>query len=242
MAAQNSQVEKIMNQLEKRFLYEKDEDCMHLLLNFYDLDNIKKINPKYISLRSLRKDIVRFLRYREGSDLIAQGLSYQIHEDINRLELYLYLEGYKYGFNYVQVANRLESLALRDYNPFELSQLEHLYHFNLDDEEVMKLRKKISNHIRKSGKRNHQLTISVMRFNSIVLKPKVFGINRYVDKQMTINYESKKDLVVEETANLNHEEIKGIYRKLTKFLIRNAYSVFEYACWNGVNDRVLRRY
>lgn len=109
MALSNSKVCDIYEGLKYKFLFNNDINCMHILLNLYELENnINNIFPKYISIRRLRKNIRKALRDRRGNDLIAYNLGELIHEDINKLELLIYIEGYKAGYLNKKHVNVLE--------------------------------------------------------------------------------------------------------------------------------------
>ena len=86
--------------LQYNFLYNNDINSIHILLNLYDLeDNMTNICPKYISTKEIRKKVKRLLIYRKDRQLISNNITLLVHEDIDRLELILYLEGYKDGYH-----------------------------------------------------------------------------------------------------------------------------------------------
>lgn len=89
MLLEKAQLHTVKSELEHRFLFQGDMQSIRLVLNFYELDNMWRFRPTYLSMNELEKDVRRCLRYRRGSDIIAETLSRQIHEDINRLELYV---------------------------------------------------------------------------------------------------------------------------------------------------------
>ncbi|NLY08676.1 MAG: hypothetical protein GXZ11_02060 [Tissierellia bacterium] len=242
MLANFSKLNTVMSKLEERFLFQSDTASIHLLLNFYDLDNMKRFYPKYISMRDLQKDIVRCLRYRVGSEVIAQTLSRQMHEDINRLELYICLEGYKWGCGNMKAINRLESFALDEFSPWELSQMEYLYQNGTTDERVNAYRKSLFLKNRRESKRKSAITITVVNFANHFLKEKVRSINEHTDRQIIMDYDLSDGTMKEEYGDLTADELAVVYRKLTKFLIKNAYAVYESAAWGAINDRVLKRY
>ena len=77
------------------FLFKGDLDSINILLNLYNVyESIENIYPRYVTLENLRKDIIKIYRQKEGIELIARNLSSLIHDDINRLELYLYSVSY----------------------------------------------------------------------------------------------------------------------------------------------------
>ena len=108
--------------LKHNFLYRGDIDSLKSLMSFYDINmGVQNIFPKYVSMDILRKKIAKAIAYRTDAHCISRSLSLQIHEDINRLELYIYLDGYIQGFNSANQANALEKEALKYYNSKDLA-------------------------------------------------------------------------------------------------------------------------
>ena len=59
---------------------------------------------------------------------------------------------------------------------------------------------------------------------------------------MVLSFNGAKEKFVEQDSYLIKREIQGINRKITKFLYRDGMKVFENAYWDGVNDKVMKRY
>ena len=137
MALSDSKVSDIYEGLKYKFLFNNDINCIHILLNLYELeDNINNIVPSYISIKRLRKNIRKALKDRRGNHLIAYNLGELIHEDINRLELLIYLEGYKAGYLNKKHINDLENITLRYFSISELYNKRYLFNFDSSIEEV----------------------------------------------------------------------------------------------------------
>ncbi len=78
--------------------------------------NIKNICPKYISANEIRKRVIRKLAHRKDRQLISNNIALLLHEDVARLELIIYLEGYKYGYYNNKWVNRLEDETIKHYS------------------------------------------------------------------------------------------------------------------------------
>ena len=114
--------------LKYNFLFYNDIDSIHIFLNLYDIEeNITNVCPRYICTKDIKKKIKHLLRYRNDKDLIASKITYLIHEDIDRLELCFYLEGYKYGYFNNKWANVLEEQTLFYYTIEEMYKKKSLF-------------------------------------------------------------------------------------------------------------------
>ena len=119
------------------FLFKGDLDSINILLNLYNVyESIENIYPRYVTLENLRKDIIKIYRQKEGIEVIARNLSSLIHDDSNRLELYLYLEGYRLGFNSKKHINLLEIITLKYLTIDELYNRNKLFQYEFKNEEV----------------------------------------------------------------------------------------------------------
>lgn len=233
----------LYDKLKFNFLFNKDINCIHILLNLYDLENnINNIVPNYISINNLRKSISKLLKNRRGNHLIAYNLGELIHEDINRLELYLYLEGYKYGFLNNKDANQLEDITIKYYSIPDLYNMKYLFHFNTKEEEIMEFRNRFSDDVIKEEKSSKRLYNIILKYVSDVIKPKIYSLNRHLDKQLSIDIETDKPKIKEEEALLRLDELETIYDEVLRIILKDGQRIFQKACWNGLNDRVLKRY
>ena len=232
----------LYDKLKFNFLFNKDINCIHILLNLYDLENNNNIVPNYISINNLRKSISKLLKNRRGNHLIAYNLGELIHEDINRLELYLYLEGYKYGFLNNKDANQLEDITIKYYSIPDLYNMKYLFHFNTKEEEIMEFRNRFSDDVIKEEKSSKRLYNIILKYVSDVIKPKIYSLNRHLDKQLSIDIETDKPKIKEEEALLRLDELETIYDEVLRIILKDGQRIFQKACWNGLNDRVLKRY
>lgn len=233
----------IYEKLKNKFLFNNDINCIHILLNLYELEsNINKIYPKYISIKQLRKNIGRILKDRSGKHLIAYNLGELIHEDINRLELYIYLEGYKAGYLNKRHINNLENIALKHFSIFDLYNRRYLFNFDFSIKEVNEFKLDIYKSLLREEKTQNILEKTIMNYAENILKPKVLNLNKYLDKQLAIEYHYQEPYFKDEEDWLTLEELKGIYKEVKKIITKNVNQLYNDAYWNGLNDRLIMRY
>ncbi|WMM26846.1 hypothetical protein RBU61_09225 [Tissierella sp. MB52-C2] len=243
MAMENNDLLSIYEGLINRFLYKNDINCIHILLNLYDLEeNITNIRPKYISVYHLKKHISKFLRKKKGNNLIALNLGQLIHEDINRLELFIYLEGYKHGYFDNYWVNILEKTIVKDISIEKLYQSQYLYHFDNKTKKILDIKSLINKEIKEKEKQDKYLSNCIRDYCSRVIKEKIFSLNKYLDKQLTIEYNSDYYRIKEDYSLLTKDELKKIYEEIIKVMFKDGYKLYKEAYWYGLNDRVLRRY
>lgn len=235
--------DEVRNFLAERFLIRGDVDSAQVLLNLYNIeDQIENIVPSYISLSSLKKDVFKYLRHKEGVELIVYNLSNLIHNDINRFEFYMYLEGYKRGFSEVDAVNQLEILSFKFLGLEEMYKRKKLFNYDMKNTDVLDFKKYLFKDVRKDYSNILFLRNSVVKFYDGVLNKKIKNINSLMDRQMVLSFTGSKEKFVEQNSYLIKREIHGINRKITKFLYRDGMKVFENAYWDGVNDKVMKRY
>lgn len=243
MALSNNDIGNIYDGLIYKFLYKNDTNCIHILLNLYDSEeNITNIRPKYVSIYHLKRHINRFLRKRKGNHFISLNLGQLIHEDINRLELFVYLKGYKNGYHNNYWVNKLENHTVEDIPLEQLYKYKYLYHFNTNTKKIKKLRFEVDNEIAKDEKLSKTLYNSVKLYCDNIIKPKVLSLNKHLDKQMTIEYNSNNHNIVEDYSLLTLDELNTIYDEILKIIIIDSLKLYSEAYWYGLNDRVLTRY
>lgn len=233
----------IRDSLVKKFLYENDVECLSILLNIYNLeDSMESISPSYITVKNLKKDIIHFLKNKEGKELIASNLSGRIHDDVNRLELFMYLEGYKMGFNATTSANKLECLTFKYMDLEELYQRRKLFNYEVNNEEIVNLKDDYIKNLRADKQVEKHVKSIVNKFETNILKDKIMEINKYIDKQLVFDFESGGYVFKETNSHLTKKELHGLNRKIVRFLYIDGFRVLENAYWDGINDRVMKRY
>jgi len=243
MALSNDSICDLYEGLKHNFLFKNDLNSIHILLNLYDIeDNIRNIFPKYVSLKYLRNHITRILKDRRGNQLVAMNLGDLIHEEINRLELLLYLEGYKNGHINIKLANQLEDLTVKSFSINELYSQKYLFHFDNTNEDIVKLKELIFENVDKTEETGNHLNKMITNYCEKIIKPKIYSLNKYLDKQLTINYNSENGQITEDDGLLTKDELINIYNEVIKIVTRNGIRLYKDAYWNGLNDRVLKRY
>lgn len=243
MALSNDSICDLYEGLKHNFLFKNDLNSIHILLNLYDIeDNIRNIFPKYVSLKYLKSHIVRILKERRGNQMIAMNLGELIHEDVNRLELLLYLEGYKNGHINIKLANSLEDLTVKTYAINELYYQKYLFHFDTNNEDVRKLKDMVFDHIDENEETTNHLNKMITNYSEKIIKAKICSLNKYLDKQLTINYNEEITHITEDDGLLTKDELINIYNEVIKIVTRNGLRLYKDAYWNGLNDRVLKRY
>lgn len=243
MAIVNNDISIIYDGLINKFLYKNDINCIHILLNLFDLEeDITNICPKYITTKKLKRRMISYLKNRKDNHLISLKLGQLLHEDINRLELFIYLEGYKQGYYNNYWVNRLEK-AILVYNQLEdLYTMKYLYHFGTNLKEIKSVKSKVFNEIHKTEASNYFLYNTILDYSSIFFKSKVFNLNNYLDKQLIIDSNSDSTTFTEDEEFLNINELSGIYKETVKVVFKNSLKLYKEAYWYGLNDRVLKRY
>lgn len=233
----------IKKSLLHRFLYQGDSDAIQILLNIYKIEErIDNVFPSYISIKSLKKDILSFLKDKVGKELIASNISQIIHDDINRLELVVYLFGYRKGLKSFHAANELEILTLKYFTVEDLYTKPILFHYECENKEVLLFKESLLSEMKRTKFLKNNLVNMLNWYNKNVLKKKIYSLNEHVDRQILINTESDKLKFIEVENHLNYRELRGLNKKLMRFLYRDGVRVYETAFWNGLNDLVLRRY
>lgn len=231
----------------RKFLYSADSDSIQILLNIYNLEErIENIFPSYISAKTLRADIYNFLSYKEGKELIALNLSQLVHDDVNRFELFMYLEGYRRGIKASEDANELEILTFNYFTVEELYKKNILFHYEHEIKDVLEFKERILNKLCKNIEFSRFLIDELSWYNRRVLKKKILTLNTNVDRQLMIDYDSKENesgtRFKESDSHLNQKELYLLNKRLLNFLYKDSCRVYGTAYWNGINDLVLRRY
>ncbi|MBU5314111.1 hypothetical protein KQI38_19000 [Tissierella carlieri] len=243
MAIANNDICSIYDGLIYKFLYKNDINCIHILLNLYDLEeNITNICPKYVSIHHLKKHISKFLKQRKGNHFISLNLGQLIHEDINRLELFIYLEGYKHGYFNNSWVNILEKITVNNIPLDKLYKSKYLYHFDNTTKQVLDIKAMIGEEIQESERLNKHLYNIIRDYCNKLLKGKIFNLNRHLDKQLTIEYNSRMYRIKEDDGILTLEELNNIYKEIVKVVLKDGLKLYKEAYWYGLNDRVLKRY
>ncbi len=242
MAIAKNRNQTISNKLIHNFLYNSDIDSIHILLNLYDIEyNIANIYPRYISIKYIKRHLNRTLKGKRGKYLISLNLGQLIHDDIDRLELFIYLEGYRNGYLCNHWTNILEKKALEKTSLEELYNNKYLYH-NDKTKEIQNIKTNIFIDNKHKEKTNKNLSNSISKYCDNIVKKKVLSLNKYLDKQLTIEYSGKSYFIKEDYSLLTLEELMDIYKEILKVVNKIGSKLYNDAFWYGLNDRVLKRY
>lgn len=229
MALQDNNFLNIYKKLEYNFLYKNDLNSIHILLNLYDLDkDIQNIYPKYISINRLKEDLTRLFKYRDDKKFIASSVANILHEDINRLELYIYLEGYREGYFNRCLANTLESITIKYLSIDKLYRREYLHHNNTNIYEVYNLQMEIYDLLERN-KEKRDMYEMITNYYKKVIEPKLNSINPY------ILGDGKEEL-------LDESEVEILMDCSLDVIMKNIIQLYRESYWYGLNDRVLKRY
>lgn len=233
----------ISKSLQNKFLYDSDLNSIHILLNLYEIEeNIGKIYPRYTSMSELKKSIFRFMHSRVGAELSSKNLSELVHEDLNRLELYIYLEGYKMGYRALKPANTLEKLTLNHIDISKLYRMNYLFQYSCEYEDVKKYKNQLYMYIQRDIRNTELFKTTIYKYCNAVLKLKVFCLNGYLDNQLTLDYDENGPTFIYESEPFTKRELSVLYKKLTRMIYTESMKLYKNAFWDGLNDRVLNRY
>lgn len=240
--ANNYAFKDIKKYLVEKFLYDNETDCINILLNIYNIEeSIENIFPRYVSLENLRLDIVKLYRAKNGIELIARNLSALIHDDINRFELYLYLEGYRRGFNSVKFVNKLEMIALKYLSIEELYSRTKLFNYEFKNPDVMLYKNDLFKNLSRDRLLKYYLSAIVNGLDKNLLRNKIFNINKHLDMQMVFSNEATSKFKLM-NSYLSNKEIVTLHKKILKFLYIDGFRILSSGYWDGLNDKVMKRY
>lgn len=243
LAIQNYDVNNVYDGLIHNFLYKNDINCIHILLNLYDLEeNITNISPRYMTINNLKKQISKILINKKENQFISSNIGQLIHDDINRLELFIYLEGYKQGYFNNYWVNIIENVTVKKIHIDKLYRCKYLFHFDNKLEQISNIRSSINDEIQNKEIDSKFLSNIINKYCNNILKSKILNINNSLDKQLVINYNSRKFSIGEGDTILTLEEIDNIYREILKIILESGLKLYKEAYWYGLNDRVLKRY
>ena len=234
-------LEYIEKELEYSFLYKNDSDSMHLLLSILDhRHKYNNLRPKYLLMKKLTTSLKRALYMRKDRDAILRGLRKLVNDDINRFELAVVVEVYAKGLMDHDWINRVERLALEEFEVFELENMQTLYQ-TAKSGRSMGFKSSIFHHLKIDTDGFKELKRLTTIYCRKVLKKKIYRLNDYMDKQIVLNFEDLSHLKMEEN-NLTIRDLNYIYNKVNRYLYNSITKVYKDSYWNGINDAVLERY
>lgn len=228
--------------LKNRFLYENDINSIYVLLALYDVENnINNIFPRYIEFTDIKRKVSNILKNRSDATNISHNISVIIHEDINRLELCFYLEGYKDGFTNYKSVNLLENEIIKTYGIGFTYDKEN-FKYVITDESFFKLKERIFDDLdEKLDQSNHMIKLTDKFLENIIMK-KIINLDKCIEKQLKINFDLKSVDIGEVSYELNDSEIKKIENYLNGNIKKHIIGVYKQAFWTAMNDKVFNRY
>ncbi|SHI03105.1 hypothetical protein [Sporanaerobacter acetigenes] len=242
MATSTVNLWKMYEGLKYNFLFNNDINSIHILLNLYDLEeNINNICPKYTCIKDVKRGIKYLLRYREDKDLVTNKIVYLIHEDVDRLELCFYLEGYKYGYYNNKWVNILEEKTLNYYTIEEIYNKKYLFQYNINVEDIKIIKNKFDLEIDYLEDKCKYIEGLTDYFSDQIIKNKIYKLNDYIDRQLKMDFNSYSS-IKEEGSRFSQDELNKLYNLIVKYLYKNVIQIYKNASWYGLNDKVLNRY
>ncbi|AFS78067.1 hypothetical protein Curi_c10530 [Gottschalkia acidurici 9a] len=227
--------------LTDKFLYNDDLNSIYMLLALYDIEeNISNVCPIYTCSRDIRYRIKNIIKDREDAEVISQNLSIIINEDINKLELCFYLEGYKNGFNSPKYINLLEDKSLNLMNIEDIYERQYLFHFNIKNESIREFKYNCFRNIEKE--KSTYLDELISTFANKVIKKKISNLGNYVERQLKINFDMYNFSIGEVDYSLSEKEVYKLYKLILRVLKKHLKKTYKEAFWIAINDRVLMRY
>lgn len=238
-----NKVRDIYQGLTDKFLYNDDLNSIYMLLALYDIEeNISNICPVYTYSKDIRHKIKNILKDREDAEVISQNLSIIVNEDMNKLELCFYLEGYKHGFNNFKHINCLEDKTLSLLNIKDIYEAQYLFHFDTQNASIRKFRQDCFKYLDNINEKNKHIEELITTFTKKVIKKKISNLGNYVERQLKINFDIYNFSIGEVDYDLSEEEVDKLYNLVLKTLTVHLKKIYKEAFWYAINDRVLMRY
>ena len=235
-------IKTLQEKLEEEFLFNNNSESMYFLLSLYENEyDINKFKPKYTCNLSIYRALKRKLNYRTDKDDIISAVNKIIYDDVNRLELSIFLESYTRGYKNKDGADMLESYILAKYDYMNLFFSKTLFH-NIKNKEIKKIKKKILRKRNEDKILKAHITNIANLYAESILKSKVYKINKIINKQLVLSYKNNKILIGGEEVFLNKRELDLIYSTITSCIIKSIKKISRSAMWHGINDKVLSRY
>lgn len=227
--------------LKSRFLYENDLNSIYVLLALYDLEeNINSISPKYISITDIKLKLKQSLK-KDLDKSILHNISVVLHEDINRLELCFYLEGYKDGYNNKRLVNVLEYEIIKKYGIGFTQKRANLKKI-IDDENFIEVKDSFTGIMGDNFENQAYMNNLADKFISGIMMNKIINLKQYMSKQLDYNSDVMKFEKELNLYYLNEIEIKSIEKYLREEIKPHLNSLYKESLWAAVNDRVFNRY
>ena len=166
---------------------------------------------------------------------------FRSHEDIDRLELCFYLEGYKYGYFNNKWVNVLEEKTLYYFTVEEMYQKKCLFHFDNGKELIKDLKLRFEFEIVSKEEEDKHIEKATNLFCEKKIKNKIKDLNNQMDRQLKIDLDSST-FIEEDSIVFDNEGLDELYIIIVDYLYKNMIKIYKDASWFGLNDKVLKRY
>lgn len=190
-------------------------------------------------MKSINRSVSRSLYYRDDKNYIIRTIDKLINDDINRLELSTYLDGYSSGYKDDYYANMIEELALTIFGRECFYKGDILFH-QINSEKELEVYELIEKSIQEDLELTEKIRSVTITYVNKFIKTKIFTINNFLDKQIKINLDNGR--IDRGSEFLTIPELTNIYQKIIYSYLRSLTKTYITSYWYGVNDRVLSRY
>src|SRR5699024_2234691 len=126
----------------------------------------------------------------------------------------------------------------RYYSLEELYSLKYLFHFETNIKGVIEIKETLFKELASRRDDSTNYIGTIQEYCDYVIKPKVFSLNKYLDKQLIMETKRNGINIVEDDYLLTKGDLNKIYREVIKMVIKNGLKLYKDAYWNGINDRV----
>lgn len=225
-----------------KFLYNHDHDCVY---NILDMDTnhklLKKLNPSYKTMRNVRRRLFYFFKDYKNRYELVNFITKEISEDINRLEIYINILAYNFGYGDTSLANSLEMISMRNTNESEIK--EKFANENINDNiYIQKFKKNIFYSIHSEEQQTKYLKSIIYNFSDNIISPKIYKINKLPEKQQLLRYDEDGYTIFDSHTLISLNDLEELNKRITRSIYKNAIKIYEEAFWCGLYDRVEKRY
>lgn len=132
----------------------------------------------------------------------------------------------------------MEKEALKYYNSKDLANKKYLFQFKNLNREIRTFKKRLRSELIKRERKSEKVLATVYEFSNKIIKDKTYSLNKYVDRQLELD----RDGINPASVMIPREDLKIIYKETFKFILNTCTNLYIDAYWNGLNERVLKRY
>ena len=231
----------IHEHLEHHFLYNHDASSMHLLLSLVSQEHVlTHLKARYFVSERVFRAMRRALSGRADRHHIMRALQQLLLDAIHRIELAFVVDAYCAGREQEAWIDAVERLALKEYDHKELQSLDMLYH-DADRGMAMGIQSRLFFALKEETDGFFELHEWIRVYGARVIKPQIYQINRHLDRQLVLCFDSDT-LIQEEEGALTMSMIRRLYYCCLRYMGNHLVRAYKQALWEGINDAVLERY